>query len=385
VYDAKRGGWVPSETASPRWGLRGKFLLALLLAALSPLAVYAYLSFSATSGALERQERLAMANRSEALQAALEARGRAVVDQVVSYGDWTPFCRAIDRRDLAWLRANLTVWVPAHMALKGVQVLTVSGQLVASGGDFLGASLGDAPVVQAAARQNRSGFDLQTVNGRLYLLGAGPVVTSGGRHARSHGVVVFGEPVDHVMLANMARVTGASELSLYVRRLLLASSARGGARRPQLPSAIGAPVVNGSDATVSSVLRNDRGEPQAVLQLTAPSAAVTVTDAALRRTAAWALLVAVLIAVSLGLATSRTLTRPLLQLAAAARAIKAGAASPQLEVRSRDEIGELSRAFNAMAAQIAAELRENADAYAYLDATYLIWSEICQVAVSQSL
>lgn len=362
---------MPRETASRLWSLRSKFLFTLLLAALSPLAVYAYLSFTATSAALERHERLAMANRSQAVQAALEARGQAVVDQVLSFGEWTPFARAIDQRDLAWLRENVTAWVPATTALKGAQVLTVSGQVVASGGDFRGVSLRDVPVVQAAARQGRNGFDVQTVKGRLYILAAGPVVMPEVSQRRSHGIVVFGEPVDQAMLVNLARVTGANELSLYVRGLLVASSARATARRLPAPTASQEPIENGPDTAVNRVVRNDRGELQAVLQLTAPSSAVTVTDAALMRTAASALLIALLIAVGIGLVTSRTLTRPLRRLAAAARAIKAGETSQHLEVRSRDEIGELSRAFNAMAAQIAADMREKTDAYARLDASYL--------------
>ena len=361
---------MPRETTSALWSLRSKFLFALLLAALSPLAVYAYLSFTATSGALERQERLEMANRSEAVQAALEARGKAVVDQVVSFGEWAPFCRAIDQRNPAWLRANVTAWVPASTALKGAQVLTVGGEVVTSGGDFQGVSLRDASVVQAA-RQGRNGFDVQTVKGRLYVLGAGPVVTGVVNDSRIHGVVAFGEPVGQAMLANLARVTGASGLSLYVRGLLVASSARGAAKRLPVPSAPGGLSVDGRGTAVNRVLRNDSGEPQAVLHLTAPSAAVSVTDAALLKTTMWTLLIALLIAVGIGLATSRTLTRPLRKLAAAARAIKAGAPSQHLEVRGRDEIGELSQAFNEMAAHVTAKEHENAAAYARLDATYL--------------
>src|SRR5450756_1771092 len=115
---AHERGCVPRKTASRLWSLRSKFLFALLLAALSPLAVYAYLSFTATSAALERHERLAMANRSQAVQAALEARGQAVVDQVVSFGEWTPFARAIDQRDLAWLRENVTAWAVSYTHLR---------------------------------------------------------------------------------------------------------------------------------------------------------------------------------------------------------------------------------------------------------------------------
>lgn len=361
---------MPQENTSPLWSLRSKFLFALLLAALSPLAVYAYLSFSATSHALERQERLEMANRSEAVQAALEARGKAVVDQVVSYGEWVPFCRAIDQRNLAWLRANVTGWVPTSTALKGAQVLTVGGEVVTSGGDFRGVSLRDAPVVQAA-RQGRNGFDVQTVKGRLYVLGAGPVVTGAVNDSRIHGVVAFGEPVGQAMLANLTRVTGASGLSLYVHGLLVASSARGAAKRLSVPSAPGGLSVDARGTAVNRILRNESGEPQAVLQVTVPSAAVSVTDAALLKSAMWTLLIALLIAVGIGLATSRTLTRRLHKLAVAARAIKAGAPSQHLAVRGRDEIGELSQAFNEMAAHVAAKEHENAAAYARLDATYL--------------
>jgi signal transduction histidine kinase len=58
---------------------------------------------------------------------------------------------------------------------------------------------------------------------------------------------------------------------------------------------------------------------------------------------------------------SRRITRPLRDLAEVARAIAKGDLSRRAAVRTKDEIGELGRAFNYMADQIAASLRQEKD------------------------
>lgn len=64
------------------------------------------------------------------------------------------------------------------------------------------------------------------------------------------------------------------------------------------------------------------------------------------------LLATILIAALGGVLLSRTLTRPLIELTAAAQNLAAGDLSQKVDVRSRDELGELSQAFNQMSAEI---------------------------------
>ena len=59
------------------------------------------------------------------------------------------------------------------------------------------------------------------------------------------------------------------------------------------------------------------------------------------------------IAVLLGLLLTRTITRPVRDLTLAARALSSGRLNQQVPVRSRDEIGELTKTFNTMSAELA--------------------------------
>jgi two-component system sensor histidine kinase BaeS len=59
------------------------------------------------------------------------------------------------------------------------------------------------------------------------------------------------------------------------------------------------------------------------------------------------------IALILGILLSRTLTSPIRELTLATHAVSEGDLSQQVRVRSRDELGELARAFNKMSAELA--------------------------------
>ncbi|MCB0171878.1 MAG: HAMP domain-containing protein [Anaerolineae bacterium] len=69
---------------------------------------------------------------------------------------------------------------------------------------------------------------------------------------------------------------------------------------------------------------------------------------------------AALIALILGIALARTLTRPLRELTAATKAMASGQLDQQVTVRSRDEIGALAASFNQMSADLvkASQLRQ---------------------------
>ena len=72
-----------------------------------------------------------------------------------------------------------------------------------------------------------------------------------------------------------------------------------------------------------------------------------------QRSLVWAALLAAALSLGLGVFVSRLLTAPLARLTRAAQAIAAGDLSQRVEVRSKDEIGDLGTAFNGMAASLA--------------------------------
>jgi signal transduction histidine kinase len=67
----------------------------------------------------------------------------------------------------------------------------------------------------------------------------------------------------------------------------------------------------------------------------------------------WGSIGAAIVALLLGFALSRNLTRPLRRLTAAIHAMAAGDLEQRVDIRSRDEIGELAGAFNSMGSQLA--------------------------------
>jgi signal transduction histidine kinase len=71
------------------------------------------------------------------------------------------------------------------------------------------------------------------------------------------------------------------------------------------------------------------------------------------RASLMAALGAAVVALALGILLARTLTRPVRELTAATRAVAGGALQQKLPVRSRDELGELTRAFNQMSDDLA--------------------------------
>jgi HD-GYP domain-containing protein (c-di-GMP phosphodiesterase class II) len=347
--------------------LRRQSLAIFLIATLVPLGVFAAIGFTSISRALDRQGQSALEDHRNALFAVLGGSGRNATDQIVSYGEWTPFCRAIAARKVAWIASNVTVSVPETTTLKGAEVLTVKGRVVAAGGLFAHRDLADVPIVRAAAVQGRTAWDLQTVGDRLYVLAAGPVVSQNPRDIHRYGVVVFGEPIDDSRLARYATYIGAQSLALYEGGRLVSASPGMTAHA----SSAAAPHGQGQQTALLIALHNRLGQPQGTVRLTMTSATLSLTDAALWRATFWALVAAIALAVGIGLGLSTLVRRPLRRLAEAARGIAAGSEFKRLEVRRQDEIGELAAAFNTMGERIACQLHENAEAYALLDEAYL--------------
>jgi signal transduction histidine kinase len=72
-----------------------------------------------------------------------------------------------------------------------------------------------------------------------------------------------------------------------------------------------------------------------------------------QRSLVWAAVLAAILSLALGVFVSRLLTAPLARLTQAAQAIAAGDLSQRVDVRSKDEIGDLGTAFNGMAVSLA--------------------------------
>ncbi len=352
--------------ASRRASLSRQTLVAFLAATLVPLAVFAIVSNGSVSQAIHTQQQAALDARSQALVAVFDQKASSAVDRVESLGHSTALCQAIALRRTSSIVSTISA-VPRTTNYTGIEVLGRPGRLIASSGVFRGLRLASLTSVKDAAREGKSGWGLQRIGGRLFLVAAAPVVSQGDRR---FGVMVLGRPVDDSLLRQLAAATGARSLGLYFGGRLTAASA------PALPLALGDGRLGvmseqGGETVVLVAFANQDGRRQAVVRLALPSRTLSVADSALWRATLWATLAALVMAlgVSIGLATY--VRRPLKRLVEAARAIAAGDRVGALKASRQDEVGELTVAFNAMNEQIARQLRENAEAYAKLDETYL--------------
>ncbi|MBI4272166.1 MAG: HAMP domain-containing protein [Candidatus Rokubacteria bacterium] len=105
---------------------------------------------------------------------------------------------------------------------------------------------------------------------------------------------------------------------------------------------------SGTWITAFAPIRNGPGPPIAVLDVDYPVAVYLARLAAVRNTIAGASLLGALAAVILGVLVARRVAGPIAALTATAARVQAGDLDVALPVRSRDEVGRLTQAFNDM-------------------------------------
>ena len=122
------------------------------------------------------------------------------------------------------------------------------------------------------------------------------------------------------------------------------------------------PTVPADQVTRGVPIRDANGQPVAYLLLDGPPPRPTATPEAdflarLRWAVFWGALGATLVALLSGVLLARTIARPVGKLTAATQELAGGDLGYQVEVNSRDEIGQLARSFNAMSAGLAESSR----------------------------
>jgi len=157
------------------------------------------------------------------------------------------------------------------------------------------------------------------------------------------------------------RVVGESEVLL--RDLPRIENHRG---RPEVEAALAGRY--GRDlrrsATVDAPLLyvalpiRDNGRIIGVVRTAVSLRMVTASHAAIRRVLLLGGLVALAVALGIGLFVAHRVTRPVIQMQSVARAMSAGDFSARAPIRSPDEIGQLGRALNVMAASLQDKLED---------------------------
>jgi two-component system phosphate regulon sensor histidine kinase PhoR len=103
------------------------------------------------------------------------------------------------------------------------------------------------------------------------------------------------------------------------------------------------------------------GRTVGVLRLAVPLAAVTASTSRIREVMAAGGIVALAVALGIGLVVARRVTRPVVEMQAIARRMSEGDFGARAPVRSPDEIGMLGRSLNVLAARLREKIRDLAE------------------------
>ena len=336
--------------------VRRRLLVAFLFVALVPLLVFGTLVYLRTSTALRDVERQEIVDQARGVREVLRDKTTDERDFVRDYAVWDELYAAVQRGNAGWIEDNVTGWVPDNSGTSLVQVFTPDGDTVSAGRDYVPRSLWDNDEVRAA-RKGKVTADLEAINNKLYLVAAAPIMRQTGSSAPA-GVLVFGQPVDDDLLAEVNLITGGSgRLAVYTGSIV--SAATDADERSAFatfrPSDFNAGQVFREGDFTSQLIAIDSkdGHTVSLLKVSVPRAAFTEALGAINRITVLAFVGAMLIALGMAFLVSKTISKPLRQLADAAGDIARGDLRQSLHVQRQDEIGKLAAAFNAMSARVA--------------------------------
>ena len=336
--------------------LRRAFLAAFLLATMIPLAAYAVASYTAMAAALHKQEHRQMVDRARSILVSLDARRSQLRGEVRSYSEgWPQLATAIRRHDVRWLRANATDWVIANQGIQVAQVFDLHGHAVSLAGDLTGQPLGASRLARLALHTRLPQEAYMVLGGRLYAVAA-ETVTVANPPAPAAGLLVFAVRLDGPTFTQLAGIAGVESVTAYAdgRRItaapeapLLAAAERAGQR-------VGEVHAVGSDMVHYERLPTD-GTP-VTLRVGVQLSSVAAAESTLLDTALWSLLVAVGIALAVGLLLAHRVIRPLRRLARATLDMAHGQTRQHLTVPRWEELADVATAFNSMSERVSQEM-----------------------------
>jgi diguanylate cyclase (GGDEF)-like protein len=362
--------------------LRTKLLVGVLAGAILATGAQLLISYRATMGNLQRLETERM---DENLQVALNVVDHYRLDlEKMAHDYGSPdVARHLEDGDVLWLNENV---VDRLSDLRGVGLVVVAKRTphglvpVATTGDF------PKEIVDAiAVTGTESGVvasQYAAWDGRIWLLAASPIEAKeiGGKPV---GALIIAQPVDDVFAATIKRSTN-SDIAFTMDGKVVATTNLD--LRPVIETATaahqdeqkGGVAIVGGYAAVSELL----GVPgtQSRIAVLLSRAPITAAQRALLRDSAIAALLALGIATFIAVLLTHQIGRPIVNLTDAANGMamaasdadwgaetvtpaggEAAAATPagglhgervKVNVARRDEVSDLGRAFNEMAAQV---------------------------------
>lgn len=362
--------------------LRAKLMVGVIAGAVLATGAQFYTSYQGTMGNLRRLEAERM---NENLQVALNVLEHYKLDlQTLAVDYASPeVTRKLRQGDRRWLHANVVerigdlhgagLVVVARWTPTGVRVVTASGDYPESLLD------------EEAVRDNENGVpstQFASWDGRIWLLAAAPI-GAGETGARPVGTLIIARPVDGAFAATVKRSTNSDIAFILEGRTVATTNTDlepvvAQAETEKFQHEGGKVAVAQGYAAVSELLAVPGAPSRIVVALSRDP--ITSAQRTLLRDSAIAACLALAIAVLIAIILSRQLSRPIVQLTAAAQDLAAAASEQRLagprpvdetgggevgadreslgqervpvSASRRDEVGDLGRAFNVMVEKV---------------------------------
>jgi sensor domain CHASE-containing protein/HAMP domain-containing protein len=316
-------------------------LLGVILGLMTPLLGVGYLFLQQS---LEAHQQLVQRQRLEAVVSALERELAALLRQVQDYTVWDDAYTALSQRDTAWIRRNITEWLPKQFHYDFAVVMDSQGTVVErAGGDW--EWICQTELFQRAMR-GVSSAGLHRRGETIYLLAAVPFVDEACSRPPA-GVLVAGRALDATLLRRISQSAGHTG---GVGVLLNPPSPR-----PSPPFTREERGWEWGDSTRSltwNLLHDITGQPIAWLTVEPPRAEQAWLLDVLCLAKQYLLVFGGALALIASLTMVLLLQSHLRRFSVAIQRLASGDWGARIAYLARDEFGYLARAFNQMAQQL---------------------------------
>jgi len=350
-------------------------LLGVMLGLMTPLLGVGYLFLQQS---LEAHQQLVQRQRLEAVVSALERELAALLRQVQDYTVWDDAYTALSQRDTAWIRRNITEWLPKQFHYDFAVVMDSQGTVVErAGGDW--EWICQTELFQRAMRGVGSA-GLHRHGETIYLLAAAPFVDEACSRPPA-GVLVAGRALDATLLRRISQSAGhmgAVQLEAVVAfsdadrqptlremrgqsvqedsdpLLQVPPASRGNQAPARLLSRSGGNLKEGGDTppSIAYLLHDSTGQPIAWLTVEPPRAEQAWLLDVLGLAKQYLLVFGGALALIASLTMVLLLQSHLRRFSVAIQRLASGDWGARIAYPARDEFGYLARAFNQMAQQL---------------------------------
>jgi len=342
----------PERLPRLRLRLRTKLMLAVVAAAIVAMVAQFGLSVRPAATILSDLETSRINENVQVALGGLAQKGLEMQRLASGHGMSIELSHAVSRRDRAWIVKHVTDNVLATYGLHGVTVFGAGFRAIASSGTSL-ARLRNVNFVRGTNSKVAS-YQIVWYGGELWLVAASPI-RANGYDAPVDGALVVGERIDDQFAQVLSRQTNNAVTFVAMGKVLsssepiIAQLLASSANQSKLYAKNG--IITRDGFTTKAYPLGVSGT-QAFIAVSVKSDPITHARSTLIRGLLISLAPVIAMAIGIAVLLSLRLGRPLASLHSAVNAIAFGDLGRRVEIKTDDEVGDLGRAFNAMADRV---------------------------------